>query len=131
MSIIKEINDLPDSLKAVGLSLLLMPFWYVSIYLFNNEFYLQADQFIILSFCFIFSVLPSLTIVYSMIKPVDIKMSSLMAGTVTIIAIWLSLLIFIVYSIGFLCDKHISFYYFLIIFFVPIIVISIIELFNK
>lgn len=38
MSFIKELEETHDSIKTIALNLLLIPFWYVSIFIFNNEF---------------------------------------------------------------------------------------------
>jgi hypothetical protein len=56
MSIFNELKDSHDALKAIALNALLMPFWYASIYLFNNQFYKSGDTIIITVMCFILSI---------------------------------------------------------------------------
>lgn len=57
MSWFSEFNKLHVTSKSAILSLVvLFPFWFVSIYLFNKPLYNQGDLFIIAALCFCFSV---------------------------------------------------------------------------
>lgn len=58
MSWISDFNKLHVSLKGISLIVaVLMPFWFISIYLFNKPLYNQQDPYILFSFCFCFSLL--------------------------------------------------------------------------
>jgi hypothetical protein len=54
MSIIKDVNELHISFKTVLIGILLnMPFWYIDLYLFKNDFFSKAVFYIplVMSFC--------------------------------------------------------------------------------
>lgn len=57
MSVFSEFNKLHVTSKSAVLSLIvLIPFWFVSIYIFNKPLYNQGDLYIIGALCFCFSV---------------------------------------------------------------------------
>lgn len=57
MGLLTEFNKLHLSAKSVILSLaVLMPFWWVAIYVFNKPLYNTKDFFILVPLCFCFSI---------------------------------------------------------------------------
>lgn len=126
MSFLKELNDSHITLKAFALNVFLIPFWYVSIYLFNNEFFMKNDIVIILAMCITISLISCGTLSFIFRISENNKNNNLifeeMGMSIMILCIWLSILIFSIYSIGFLFNIYIYFYWFLVIYFIPIIV---------
>ena len=132
MAILKELQESHESIKAIALVLLLIPFWYVSIFMFNNEFYKAADSIITVSMCIVISLISSFLfqMFLSKIKEPNNKQKTFfdnMLVSVALLIIWLSALIFIIYSLGFLFKTYIYFYWFLVIYFAPIIILIILQ----
>lgn len=129
-SIIEEINNLHTSLKAIVLTIFIIPFWYVAIYLFNNEFYKSADNLIMLAMCIVLSLV-STVLTSAMFYKAEEEINEtseedwyviyLYSNSIFLLCYWLSLLIFTVYSLGFLFNIYIYFYWFLVIYFIPLI----------
>ncbi len=125
MSILKELNESHASLKAIALNLFIIPFWYVAIFLFNNEFYKSSDSIIITTMCIVISLVSSVFFSIFLIK-IEVNTSDniffekMMVSTAMLIA-WLSVLIFVFYSLGFLFGIYLYFYWFLVIYFFPLI----------
>ena len=125
MSILKELNESHASLKAIALNLFIIPFWYVAIFLFNNEFYKSSDSIIITTMCIVISLVSSVFFFIFLIK-IEVNTSDniffekMMVSTAMLIA-WLSVLIFVFYSLGFLFGIYLYFYWFLVIYFFPLI----------
>lgn len=134
MSILKEISESHDTIKAFALNLFLLPFWYVAIYLFNNEFYVKADTLILISMCIVISIVSSLitSLLYDAINSaLDSTPNAFfdsMAISTIILSMWLSILIVFFYSLGFLYEIYIYFYWFLVIYTSPILLIFLIYL---
>ena len=132
MSYLKDISESHHAVKLISVCLFLAPFWYVSIYLFNNEFYNAADVVAIIVFCCTISVISSMAFLLAIDyafndeNPADDLSDIIM--TVVILISWLSLLIFIVYSFGFLFDMYIYFYYFIILYLSPLPILFLIGL---
>ena len=136
MSILKEINDLNNSLKALAINVFLIPFWYVAIFLFNNEFYTSSDNLIILSMTIVISLSSSgfLTFLLHLLNFAEVNSERFLNETmvsVLLLTTWISLLIFIIYSLGFLFNIYIYFYYFLLIYFSPLAIILILKIFSN
>ena len=125
MSILKELNESHASLKAIALNLFIIPFWYVAIFLFNNEFYKSSDSIIITTMCIVISLVSSVFFSIFLIK-IEVNTSDniffekMMVSTAMLIA-GLSVLIFVFYSLGFLFGIYLYFYWFLVIYFFPLI----------
>ena len=125
MSILKELNESHASLKAIALNLFIIPFWYVAIFLFNNEFYKSSDSIIITTMCIVISLVSSVFFSIFLIK-IEVNTSDniffekMMVSTAMLIA-WLSVLIFVFYSLGFLFGIYLYFYWVLVIYFFPLI----------
>jgi hypothetical protein len=130
MSIIDDINKAHFGIKAIALNLILLPFWYVAIYLFNNDFYIKGDYIIIIAMCIALSMISSFftSILYdkitSSLNKTKYNIINLMGITIMILTIWLSILIVFFYSIGFLFNIYIYFYWFLVIYSAPIILFN-------
>ena len=125
MSFIKELNESHDSLKAIALNLFIIPFWYVAIFLFNNEFYKSSDNIIIITMCIVISLISSILFTFLLTKTDPENTSKniffeKMIGSIAILTIWLSALIFVIYSLGFLFSIYLYFYWFLVIYFSPL-----------
>lgn len=56
MSALKDVLESNEFVKGVALSLIMMPFWYVSFYLFNHDFILNENYVTISCLCFVFSI---------------------------------------------------------------------------
>lgn len=137
MSFISELNESHDSVKGLALNLLLIPFWYVAIFIFNNEFYKSADITLIFAMCIVISFTSSVLFtifldnIYTEVKEEKTFFEN-MVISIAMLIIWISALIFIVYSLGFLFKIYIYFYWFIVIYFMPIIILNILQsLFGK
>ena len=134
MSILKEINESHDFVKAKATNLFLIPFWYVSIYLFNNEFYTKADSLIIISMCITITLTSSfcLTLIFDGIRTLNNgKKYDFFNNTVlsvTLLTSWLSFLIVLFYSLGFIFNIYIYFYWFLVIYSSHIFIIGVLNI---
>ncbi|RKS03199.1 hypothetical protein [Flavobacterium sp. 102] len=127
MSIIKELNESHESLRGFALNLFLIPFWYVSIFLFNNEFFISNDIVIIFAMCFVISISSSgfLTFLLDLINTDENQKDIFfheMTVSIVLLCSWLSLLIFVIYTLGFLFNIYIYFYWFIIIYFFPLFI---------
>lgn len=133
MSLIKELEESHDSIKALALNLLLIPFWYVAIFIFNNEFYVSSDIIIKLAMCIVISISSSVLFTIFLYKidaekKVNKTFFQNMIISVSMLAMWLSALIFATYSLGFLFNIYIYFYSFLVIYFSPIIFLNLLPI---
>jgi hypothetical protein len=66
MSIIQEVNESNEIIKAKAVNLLLLPFWYVSMFLFNKPFYSKEDTIIIVAMCIVLSLISSFSLSISL-----------------------------------------------------------------
>lgn len=136
MSYIKDLQESHDSLKGLALSLLLIPFWMVTMFFLNNAFYNKTDFTVL---CMISGVLSFFsttltTLIVGMITEskngkAQELLDSFLAAVLMLIP-WKCLLLFIVYSIKYLFDIHLALYYYIIIYLTPIIVVFILCLFS-
>jgi hypothetical protein len=129
MSLFKEITESHDTVKAIAIILFLIPFWYVAIFLFNNEFYKSSDNLIILAMCIVISMISAVLFsifVHNIYEAKNENKTILehMGVCVAVLIIWLSILIFSFYSLGFLLNIYIYFYWFLVIYFAPLILFN-------
>ena len=130
MSIIKDVNEAHDSLKALSLSLLLAPFWYFSLFLFTSNFYIESDLILKIVFCLIASLLSAYLTSLAIGNQINEKKNDVMKSmilAVFFLILWKSLLMFIVYSVFFFLKKEIYYYWYTIIFFLPIIVLFVLD----
>lgn len=130
MSLLKDINDSNDVIKGKALILLLVPFWYFSLYLFNLEFYQKNDLILMLSFCFIVSLLSVFLVSYFVdvfLKKHISEYLNTVTASVIILIIWISFLIFSFYSLKIFLDIKVLYYWFILIYFTPIFVFILIK----
>lgn len=134
----QEINESNEIIKAKAVNLLLIPFWYVAIFLFDNSFYYIGDTIIIVAMCIVLSLVSSFSLSICLDEFINQNNKSdniylyTMSISVALLSVWLSLLIFIVYSFGFLFNQFIYFYWFIVIYFSPILALTLISvLFRK
>ena len=133
MAIIEEINKSHISIRAISISSLLVPSWYLSVFLFGNDFYKSADNFVIISFCLVVSI--SSSVIFYQIKEktgglenTNEPMLNCMSFSVAILCIWLLLLIFITYSFDFFFNQKIYFYWFVVIYYSPFLILNLLLL---
>lgn len=133
MSIIQEINNSHISIKTISLSSFLLPFWYLSVFLFGNDFFKSADNFVILAFCLVI-IFSSSVLFYIFIDKVNTddqskdRMINNMSVGVMLLSIWILILIFIIYSVKFFFEKEIYFYFFCVIYYIPIIILNLLSM---
>lgn len=128
MSLLKELNESHETLKAIAISSFLIPFWYVAIFLFNNEFYNSSDNIIIFSMCFVITFCSSVgfTFFIGELKFENQTYKTFFNQMIISVAMligWLSTLIFVIYSLGFLFNIYIYFYWFIVIYFLPLFIL--------
>ena len=133
MAIIEEINKSHISIRAMSISLFLVPFWYLSVFLFGNEFYKSADNFVVLAFCLVISFSSSVIFYLFTEKTGGLEntkepMLNCMSFSVIILSIWLLLLIFTTYSFDFLFNQKIYFYWFVVIYYIPLLFLNLLVL---
>lgn len=129
MSILKEINESHISLQATALTLFLVPFWYVSIYLFAKDFYKSSDTIVILAMCIVISLTSSVLFFLfcdkqSGLENTEKPLISNMILSVILLSFWITLLIFITYSLHFFFNRQLYFYSFVIIYYLPILFLN-------
>ena len=130
MSLLKELNDSHITIRAISLSLFLLPFWYISIYLFGNEFYVLSGNIVVLSLCLVICITSSALFYVFCFKTTDFEKTtnnaliSNMTIAVVFLSLWISTLIFIIYSIDFLFNRKIYFYWFIVIYYAPILILN-------
>ena len=133
MSLYKEITESHDTVKAIAVILFLIPFWYVAIFIFNNEFYKSSDNLIIFAMCIVISLISAALFTFFLQNITESKNGTktileYMGVSVAILIIWLSILIFSFYSLGFLFNINIYFYWFLVIYFAPLILLNFLQI---
>ena len=133
MAIIEEINKSHISIRAMSISLFLVPFWYLSVCLFGNEFYKSADNFVVLAFCLVISISSSVLFYLFTEKIGGLEntkepMLNCMSFSVVILSIWLLLLIFTTFSFDFLFNQKIYLYWFVVIYYIPLLVLNLLVL---
>ncbi len=136
MSYLKDIQESNEFLKAFIVSLLIAPFWYLSIFLLNHEFYKSTDTSILIVLSCVLSFISVISLGLIILMDGDLKenkdpLLSSISMSAYILVIWKSLLLFITYSIGFLFNSYTYLYYYIIIYFSIHIVAIVIELSSK
>lgn len=123
MSLLKELNESHITLKSYSLNAFLLPFWYLAIYLFDKDFYAKGE-IIDIVMCINLSLISSTIFSYlgSDLNSgkSDNTFISNMTVSIILLCIWISILILIFYSLKYFFDIKINFYYFIILYFVPI-----------
>lgn len=136
MSILKEINESHISLQAIALSLFLVPFWYISIYLFGKGFYKSADNIVVLAMCIVIS-LTSSVLFYLLcdkrggLENTENPLINNMAVSVILLSFWITLLIFIAYSLNFFFKRQFYFYWYVMIYYLPILILNFLSMISE
>jgi hypothetical protein len=130
MALVEEINKSHVAVRAFAITLFLSPFWYLSTFLFANNFYKSADNLVVFSFCIILSLSSSIVFYIFVDKTTELKKTAEpllngMTASVFVIAIWLLLLMFLNFTSKFIFGKELHFYWFVVIYFTPIIILAI------
>ncbi|MDV3461827.1 hypothetical protein CMV04_12485 [Elizabethkingia anophelis] len=130
MSALKDVLESNEFIKSGSLIFIMMPFWYISIYLFNKNFIDRSDYIAISCFCYGLSVVSVYSSAFSILVS-DIRLGKrrrlfLLIGPELIKhTIFLSVLIFIFYSIRYIYNWKIDYYVFMLCFFTPVSLINI------
>ncbi|MCA0133922.1 hypothetical protein [Winogradskyella alexanderae] len=126
-----DIDKIPKHLKTLLINSVLLPFWYISIYIFHHEFYKNDDFLIIASVCIGLTIVSSLLtsiILTRSEKDTNILEENVVIPTVAIQVILLSLIIFLGYLFKVFFGKIFHFYGFLLTYFGIIISILFLDL---
>lgn len=110
-------------LKALFVCLLLSPFWYLSIYLLNIDFFLNTDVTILMVISFVFTISACFPTMLAN-QFLDEENSFLAASCIATLYLWIwkVVLFLIAYSLIFFKDEKLYFYWYVIIYFIPIVV---------
>lgn len=133
MTFYKEISESHDTIKSIGLSTLVSPFWFLSLFLFNHNFYNNSDLVIKIILCLLLSM--SSVIVLSVfafnVNKSKYNLVQNVSVSIFILIIWKAILIFSIYSICFFFQVQLYFYWYILIYFIPLVIISILSFFEK
>lgn len=119
----KDIIDLSKLIRTKISLLLLLPFWYLAIYLFNRDFYNTSDLILKIVACLCLSIVAEimfsagsiLLLKFREYKNEDIKEIEDFS-TVNLI-LWLSFLIFTSYTLQNYTDRFVPFYLLILLFY--------------
>lgn len=135
MSIIKDLSETHDSLKALSLSLIIAPLWYLVIFLICKDFYNESDLIIKVVLSGTLSMISCFLISFSIHLINEIKDKNTqhdiigsMGVSIVLLFLWKSFLIFLTYTTIFFFNKYLYFYWYCVIFFIPIIFIFVLSL---
>lgn len=134
MTLFKEISETHHILKACAITLFLVPFWYLSIFLFNNQFYYDTDLIIKIVVCITLSLSSSFAFyifVYTLSDKNPKNIPYEIAISTMFLIVWKCVLMFAAYSFCFFSGNQLYYYWYIVIYFVPIIIFSIIGLATK
>ncbi|ULC59520.1 hypothetical protein MBM09_00740 [Flaviramulus sp. BrNp1-15] len=136
MSYLKDIEESSEFLKSFVISLLISPLWYLSIFFLNNNFYENTNGTVLIVLSGTLSFVSVFFMTFILLLTEDFKeekeneedrILKSVSVSALILIIWKSILLFVVYSVGFFCNAYIYFYWYIIIFFLINIVVLIIE----
>lgn len=126
MSLLKDIAESNDDLKAIFILLLIMPFWHLTFFLFNNSFFSNNTLITLITFYFCLTFLSSLIMLWGFsffnieVEETDYTVT-FSAISLIIQVIWISLLILINYLCSIFFNSFLKLFWFIIIYFIPII----------
>ena len=125
-NLMEKIIELSELIKARISILLLLPFWYLSLYLFHVDFYNNSDLILKVVTCLCLSLPAEFSISLSLTKVLmnrnytEDKLRNLTDFSVFVLIKWLSFLIFISYVLKSFTSYYIPFLLFVCLFyFVP------------
>lgn len=129
---LRDLKKLSLPIQLILSTAILMPFIYTSLYFFNEDFYRQADQIILLIITYVISflLLSSLFIIFDITDPnpelkekkeFKERFHQILSQTIIILLIWIVVFDFINYSIWRIYGTRLEYYYHVICYFVPFI----------
>ena len=132
MITLKELHESPLTIKAVLLWLILMPFWYINLYLFAPQIIQIEDPFLNIALCFCFSFLSIIPTFFAFVhmateqnkekeKKQNIMDVSVLA--VAFLVFWNSFLTFLGFSWKLVFKEVFTLYGFLATYFIPVCII--------
>jgi hypothetical protein len=111
----EKIIEFSDLIKTRISVVLLMPFWYLSLYLFNNDFYISSDLILKTVVCLCLSLPAELSITINLTKVFMNKgykesdLKDLSDLSVAVLTKWLSVLIFFSYILQTFSSYYVPF----------------------
>ena len=122
----KDVVELSTLLKSKISLLLLLPFWYLAIYICNKPLYANSDLILKIVICFCLSFIAEFILSYNMYRLLkgsifsDEAIKELLDSSVIILILWLSLWLFVSYNLQHYTNYYIPFYLLILLFyFVP------------
>lgn len=134
MSVLKDLQESHDGLKIVYLTLVLMPFWYFSLYLFTTEFYPESDLILKIVFCGIISIVSGFLNYFGWSSFDDDHAENVvdnMSISILLLLAWKAVLMFIVFSLFFFFKIELFYYWYIVIFFTPIMIVFLLGIFSE
>lgn len=130
-----DLNTAPDSLKSVLINLFLLPFWFISIFLFNGDFYNSADFILAMAFSLCLTIASSMA--FAILNTIGLKDNKGIFDvgqstfSVYIQIIWICILIFLCYSLRYFDIQTIDFFGFVVCYFGLIFLLILLESVEK
>ena len=119
-----DIKNFPDLLKNILSVAILMPFWYIAIYIYCPELYYQNDLILTISVCIALSIISCLIIGTAFIEKGGILDIKVVFPTIILNIFILSIWIFIGYVFNYFFDSIFSFLGFVATYFSLTLVVS-------
>lgn len=129
-----DITKIPENLKNLLINIILLPFWIVSIYIYNPELYRSNDFLIIGSVCICLTIISSILMSYVLMntkKKQHILEMEILIPSIALQSILLSLIIFLGYIFDVIFGYIFLFYGFLTTYFVILFSFVFINLFIR
>ncbi len=135
MSIFSDLGNAPKDLKSMLIPSILIPFWYITFYIFHPVFYHDNEFILILSFCICLTISSSMVGTFFMSYSEDtsklfLDEDNLRRSTYASLIIHAGL-IFAGYTWSLIFHEIFLFYSFLITYFVLLILFLVIVVFSK
>lgn len=128
MSLIRDISESHDLLKCIAISLIVAPLWYISIYLIHPELFEKTDFIFKVIFCSVNSLLTAIPFSLFLNVIDEKKNSNLIESSIVstlIVFLYKSFYLFIIYSILFLNNKSMYFYWYIVLYYIGFILLII------
>ncbi|MBF6654061.1 hypothetical protein C3B47_14490 [Flavobacterium columnare] len=133
-----KIIELSELIKERVSILLLLPFWYLSLYLFNFEFYNNSDLILKIVTCFCLSLPAELTVSLNLVRlsshknTSEEKLNYFADLSIFLLIKWLSILMFISYIFDIFTSYYMPFLLLVCVFyFLPLLSVVLQLLHNK
>ncbi len=123
---IRDIYDSPKNFQAILLWFILLPFWYVDIYLFSPWIINQNDYLLKISICFICNLFSVCLLLFCVLcsfssRKIKTTLNEMSGVTIIILSCWSAILSIACFLWSILSNKIITFYGFIGIYFLPLI----------